>query len=92
MQIVGQRCSGSGWSPIQYPKRCKVFIDFNQDGVFNPNTENVYKNRNRLAPTYNVFNVMIPATALTGTTHEGSLPRLGTVLLYLVSNHASRDV
>ncbi len=86
MQIVGQRCSGSGWGvPFNTQRGVKVFIDFNQDGVFNPNTENVLPlafqgTGTGWTPTYNVFNVMIPATALTGTTHMRVVySRLGTV-------------
>ena len=86
MQIVGQRCSGSGWGvPFNTQRGVKVFIDFDQDGVFNPNTENVLPlafqgTGTGWTPTYNVFNVMIPATALTGTTHMRVVySRLGTV-------------
>ena len=75
LQVVGQRCSGSGWGvPFNTQRGVKVFIDFDQDGVFNPNTENVLPlafqgTGTGWTPTYNVFNVMIPATAQTGTTH-----------------------
>ena len=86
MQIVGQRCSGSGWGvPFNTQRGVKVFIDFDQDGVFNPNTENVLPlafqgTGTGWTPTYNIFNVMIPATALTGTTHMRVVySRLGTV-------------
>ena len=49
-------------SAFQY-SRVKVFIDFDQDGVFNPNTENVLPlafqgTGTGWTPTYNVFNVM----------------------------------
>ena len=86
MQIVGQRCSGSGWGvPFNTQRGVKVYIDFDQDGFFNPNTENVLPlafqgTGTGWTPTYNVFNVMIPATALTGTTHMRVVySRLGTV-------------
>ena len=86
MQIVGQRCSGSGWGvPFNTQRGVKVFIDFDQDGVFNPNTENVLPlafqgTGTGWTPSYNVFNVMIPATALTGTTYMRVVySRLGTV-------------
>ena len=86
MQIVGQRCSGSGWGvPFNTQRGVKVYIDFDQDGFFNPNTENVLPlafqgTGTGWTPTYNVFNVMIPATAQTGTTHMRVVySRLGTV-------------
>ena len=86
LQVVGQRCSGSGWGvPFNTQRGVKVFIDFDQDGVFNPNTENVLPlafqgTGTGWTPTYNVFNVMIPATAQTGTTHMRVVySRLGTV-------------
>lgn len=86
MQVVGQRCSGSGWGvPFNTQRGVKVYIDFDQDGFFNPNTENVLPlafqgTGTGWTPTYNVFNVMIPATAQTGTTHMRVVySRLGTV-------------
>ena len=86
MQIVGQRCSGSGWGvPFNTQRGVKVYIDFDQDGFFNPNTENVLPlafqgTGTGWTPTYNVFNVMIPTTAQTGTTHMRVVySRLGTV-------------
>ena len=85
MQIVGQRCSGSGWGvPFNTQRGVKVYIDFDQDGFFNPNTENVLPlafqgTGTGWTPTFNVFNVMIPATAQTGTTHMRVVySRLGT--------------
>ena len=86
MQAVGQRCSGSGWGvPFNTQRGLKIYIDFDQDGFFNPNTENVlplaFQGTNTgWTPTFNVFNVMIPATAQTGTTYMRVVySRLGTV-------------
>ena len=74
-----------GGVPFNTQRGVKVYIDFDQDGFFNPNTENVLPlafqgTGTGWTPTYNVFNVMIPTTAQTGTTHMRVVySRLGTV-------------
>lgn len=75
LQAVGQRCSGAGWGvPFNTQRGLKVYIDFDQDGFFDPNTENVLPfafqgTGTGWTPTYNIFNITIPTTAQTGTTH-----------------------
>ena len=85
MQILGQRCSGSGWGvPANTQRGVKVYIDFNQDGLFDPNLENVVLlsfqgTGTGWFPTFNVFNVTIPANAQTGPTKMRVVySRLGT--------------
>ena len=88
-----------GEYPFNTQRGVKVYIDFDQDGFFNPNTENVLPlafqgTGTGWTPTYNVFNVMIPTTAQTGTTHMRVVySRLGTVPFFAPGiRHASRDV
>ena len=89
MQILGQRCSGSGWGvPANTQRGIKVYIDYNQDGFFDPNLENVILpfqgTLNGWFPTFNIFNITIPNTAQTGMTKMRVVyARLGTMPFFV---------
>ena len=89
MQILGQRCSGSGWGvPANTQRGIKVYIDYNQDGFFDPNLENVILpfqgTLNGWFPTFNIFNITIPNTAQTGMTKMRVVyTRLGTMPFFV---------
>ena len=73
MQILGQRCSGSGWGvPANTQRGIKVYIDYNQDGFFKPQFRKcdtaLSRTLNGWFPTFNIFNITIPNTAQTGMT------------------------
>ena len=89
MQILGQRCSGSGWGvPANTQRGIKVYIDYNQDGFFDPNLENVILpfqgTLNGWFPTFNIFNITILNTAQTGMTKMRVVyARLGTMPFFV---------
>ncbi len=74
LQIVGQRCSGGGWGvPANTQRGVQVWIDFDQNGFFDVSEKLINLQFQGVqttgwTPTFNVTNVLIPNTAVTGTT------------------------